>query len=117
MGIASDYDFHVPKHSTTSPSSSSPMNRGLRDPQGSRSNYNNYSDDGGLDAEEALMDLAQLAELHQEAERMKALGNKHMAAQVRHCYCYCYCCCHSGISVWIRIIHRGMYLTISIATT
>ena len=28
-----------------------------------------------------LMDLAQLEELHIEAERMKALGNKHMAAQ------------------------------------
>jgi hypothetical protein len=33
--------------------------------------------------EEALLDLAQLEELQQEAERMKALGNKHMAAQVR----------------------------------
>lgn len=32
--------------------------------------------------EDALLDLAQLEELHQEAERMKALGNKHMAAQV-----------------------------------
>jgi hypothetical protein len=35
-----------------------------------------------LDVDEALLDLAQLEELHQEAERMKALGNKHMAAQV-----------------------------------
>ena len=33
-------------------------------------------------SEEALLDLAQLEELHQEAEKMKALGNKHMAAQV-----------------------------------
>lgn len=32
--------------------------------------------------EDALLDLAQLEELHQEAEKMKALGNKHMAAQV-----------------------------------
>ncbi len=32
--------------------------------------------------DEALLDLAQLEELHHEAERMKALGNKHMAAQV-----------------------------------
>mmetsp|Transcript_17522 Transcript_17522/g.26608 ORF Transcript_17522/g.26608 Transcript_17522/m.26608 type:complete len:588 (+) Transcript_17522:63-1826(+) len=31
--------------------------------------------------EDALLDLAQLEELHQEAEKMKALGNKHMAAQ------------------------------------
>ena len=39
--------------------------------------------DNALDSEEALMDLAQLEELHSEAERMKALGNKHMATQVR----------------------------------
>jgi hypothetical protein len=36
-----------------------------------------------IDGDEALMDLAQLEDLHNEAERMKALGNKHMAAQVR----------------------------------
>jgi hypothetical protein len=36
-----------------------------------------------MDGDEALLDLAQLEELHEEAERMKALGNKHMAAQVR----------------------------------
>ena len=35
-----------------------------------------------IDGDEALLDLAQLEELHHEAERMKALGNKHMAAQV-----------------------------------
>ena len=38
-----------------------------------------------MSGEEALMDLAQLEELQHEAERMKALGNKHMAAQVRYC--------------------------------
>jgi hypothetical protein len=37
-----------------------------------------------LDGDEALMDLAQLEDLHNEAERMKGLGNKHMAAQVRN---------------------------------
>ena len=37
---------------------------------------------GGNDVDEALLDLAQLEDLHNEAERMKALGNKHMAAQV-----------------------------------
>jgi hypothetical protein len=37
--------------------------------------------EAGLD--DALLDLEQLEQLHQEAERMKALGNKHMAAQVR----------------------------------
>lgn len=35
-----------------------------------------------IDGDEALMDLAELEDLHNEAERMKALGNKHMAAQV-----------------------------------
>ena len=39
--------------------------------------------DESVNVDEALLDLAQLEELHQEAERMKALGNKHMAAQVR----------------------------------
>jgi hypothetical protein len=33
-------------------------------------------------AADPLHDLEQLEELHEEAERMKALGNKHMAAQV-----------------------------------
>lgn len=36
-----------------------------------------------VNAENPLLDLEQLEELHQEAERMKALGNKHMAALVR----------------------------------
>lgn len=44
--------------------------------------HTNDEDGGVADGEEALLDLAQLEELHQEAERMKALGNKHMAAQV-----------------------------------
>jgi hypothetical protein len=35
-----------------------------------------------MDGEDALLDLAQLEELQREAEKMKALGNKHMAAQV-----------------------------------
>lgn len=40
-------------------------------------------DDEGDDDDDALLDLEQLEELQHEAERMKALGNKHMAAQVR----------------------------------
>ena len=35
-----------------------------------------------IDGNDPLLDLDQLEELHDEAERMKALGNKHMAAQV-----------------------------------
>ena len=42
-------------------------------------------DDDQVDNDDALLDLAQLEELHHEAERMKALGNKHMAAQVGRC--------------------------------
>jgi hypothetical protein len=42
----------------------------------------NEDEDYNATGEDALLDLAQLEELHQEAERMKALGNKHMAAQV-----------------------------------
>lgn len=33
-------------------------------------------------AEDAVLDLAELEQLQEEAERMKGLGNKHMAAQV-----------------------------------
>ena len=44
----------------------------------------NNSTNGGdsIKAEEAVMDLAELEQLQEEAERMKGLGNKHMAAQV-----------------------------------
>ena len=44
----------------------------------------NNSKNGGdsIKAEEAVMDLAELEQLQEEAERMKGLGNKHMAAQV-----------------------------------
>lgn len=55
----------------------SPKNAGLSDPP--RINPNLLDDE----ADEALLDSEQLEELHSEAERMKALGNKHMAAQVR----------------------------------
>lgn len=65
----SDYDYRLPPKAPTPKAS------------------DNASKDGSehksqVDGEEALLDLAQLEELHQEAERMKALGNKHMAAQV-----------------------------------
>jgi hypothetical protein len=60
-----------------------PQQQGMDPPADSESpmqaRYQNESTDG----EEALLDLEQLEELHHEAERMKALGNKHMAAQVR----------------------------------
>lgn len=39
-----------------------------------------------VEGEDPMLDMQQLEELHDEAERMKALGNKHMAAQVRRQY-------------------------------
>lgn len=44
---------------------------------------NEESGEQTVEGDEALLDLEQLEELHHEAERMKALGNKHMAAQVK----------------------------------
>ncbi len=39
-------------------------------------------DEGAAGAEDAILDLEELEQLQEEAERMKGLGNKHMAAQV-----------------------------------
>jgi tetratricopeptide (TPR) repeat protein len=41
----------------------------------------NATNSNPLHAEEALMDLAKLEELQEEAERIKTIGNKHMASQ------------------------------------
>ena len=56
-----DYDYTIPK---------SPLQP------------HDESESSPMDGDEALLDLAQLEELHKEAEKMKALGNKHMATQV-----------------------------------
>lgn len=48
----------------------------------SNNNGTSYEEEMAEDDDDALLDLDQLEELHDEAERMKALGNKHMAAQV-----------------------------------
>jgi hypothetical protein len=78
IGIDSDYDYRTHKSPASLHDSPPP-----RPPTGSNGKHNDNSPpQGGVDGEEALLDLAQLEELHQEAERMKALGNKHMAAQV-----------------------------------
>lgn len=88
----------------------SPGNRGIRYPRERRKpmepeecEYDEHPDDeggGGAAAavadeddnddrknevtggEDAVLDLAELEQLQEEAERMKGLGNKHMAAQV-----------------------------------
>lgn len=61
-----------------------PMRTPPRAPTSSAISRSSEDDDDRVEGDEALLDLAQLEELHHEAERMKALGNKHMAAQV-HC--------------------------------
>ena len=43
-------------------------------------NGDKMNDSAGAD--DAVLDLAELEQLQEEAERMKGLGNKHMAAQV-----------------------------------
>lgn len=47
--------------------------------EGVGDDQNNNDVTGG---EDAVLDLAELEQLQEEAERMKGLGNKHMAAQV-----------------------------------
>jgi len=54
------------------------MNNYAREDNGDN-NRNNH--DAAVGDDDALLNLDQLEELHDEAERMKALGNKHMAAQ------------------------------------
>lgn len=41
-----------------------------------------YEEDSAMGGDDAALDLAELEQLQEEAERMKGLGNKHMAAQV-----------------------------------
>jgi hypothetical protein len=65
-----------PRHPDVTPSTSPP---GEKDAKESASPA---ADEEQVDGDDALLDLVQLEELHHEAERMKALGNKHMAAQV-----------------------------------
>lgn len=54
------------------------------DPEGELDGEEEEQQEQTVEGDEALLDLEQLEELHHEAERMKALGNKHMAAQVRN---------------------------------
>ena len=61
----------------------SPLKQQGMDPPASSAENENKSQDASADGDDAMLDLDQLEELHDEAERMKALGNKHMAAQVR----------------------------------
>jgi hypothetical protein len=82
---AMDYDYDYKASATPTPTSASAMGADQMRAYG-KSNPPPPPpppSSDTVDGDEALLDLAQLEELHQEAERMKALGNKHMAAQVR----------------------------------
>jgi hypothetical protein len=71
----------------SSPNNDIKSNVKVYDDGNNHNNNNNndtsYEEEMAEDDDDALLDLDQLEELHDEAERMKALGNKHMAAQVR----------------------------------
>ena len=69
----------------SSPNNEIKSNTKVYDDGNNHNNNNNdtsYEEEMAEDDDDALLDLDQLEELHDEAERMKALGNKHMAAQV-----------------------------------
>jgi len=70
-----DYKASSPRSGGVGPSSPSSYASSPR----SGSKATTMSPSRSVDGDEALMDLAQLEELHVEAEKMKALGNKHMA--------------------------------------
>lgn len=80
LGMDSDYDYRLPHQKSSSAGDESPTFPA--NANGRHDSHNENASNNSVDGEEALLDLAQLEELHQEAERMKALGNKHMAAQV-----------------------------------
>ena len=46
---------------------------------------NNNEQSSAMAGEDAALDMEELEQLQEEAERMKGLGNKHMAAQVSFC--------------------------------
>uniref|UniRef100_A0A7S3KWS2 PDZ domain-containing protein n=1 Tax=Amphora coffeiformis TaxID=265554 RepID=A0A7S3KWS2_9STRA len=86
--VDADYDYRAGAAPPT-PTPTSASARGMTEVEAYKertsAKYGGGNTNGGneeaADGEEALLDLVQLEELHQEAERMKALGNKHMAAQ------------------------------------
>jgi hypothetical protein len=85
--VDADYEYTPGNNTTTA--TPTPTSNATRDWQQARKYYEKDvpttsmtgNNGGETTGEEALLDLVQLEELHQEAERMKALGNKHMAAQ------------------------------------
>lgn len=75
---AEDYDGTVSQMTPTPHSASA---HGVAQMRAYEPGVGNTDDDTNKEEDEALLDLVQLEELHSEAERMKALGNKHMASQ------------------------------------
>jgi hypothetical protein len=86
-----DYDYNVESSSLSQPKTFQEYQlRGEAPPPPppSRAPASDEEEEVRNESEDALLDLAQLEELHQEAERMKALGNKHMASQVSYKFPY-----------------------------
>lgn len=89
--VDADYDYRAGNDAAAAPTPTTASARGMKQVESYKKgqqqrqhggeNGGDGTPNGAADGEEALLDLVQLEELHQEAERMKALGNKHMAAQ------------------------------------
>jgi hypothetical protein len=79
--VDEDYDYGLPPATTPTPTSASAQGWSQVQAYHQQQRTSATQSHAAADGEEALLDLVQLEELHQEAERMKALGNKHMAAQ------------------------------------
>lgn len=66
------------------------------------------------DDDDDVLDPAELEMLNEEAERMKGIGNRHMANQVRHRYiCVCVCAASIAASVvllsFVRVVFMSTY--------
>lgn len=77
---------HFPQNMTgnnnTTPTPTSSSAQGMRQNRFYESTVSpQMTPEEDVTGEDALLDLVQLEELHNEAEKMKALGNKHMASQ------------------------------------
>ena len=68
-------------------------------------------------AEDAVLDLAELEQLQEEAERMKGLGNKHMAAQVSSIVVFVAKISLGGVSMSITILHSCSHDGVSVLSS
>ena len=69
------------------------------------------------DNDDDVLDPAELEMLNEEAERMKGIGNRHMANQVRHRYIYiCVCAASIAASVvllsFVRVVFMSTFVLV-----